>query len=35
VARCEANSKKELHELKKSLKAQLQFCQVEIPQELK
>ena len=35
VARCEAKTKKELQELKKSLKAQLQFCQVEIPKELR
>jgi phosphomannomutase len=35
VARCEAKTKKELHELKKSVKAQLQFCQVEIPKELR
>jgi phosphomannomutase len=35
VARCEAKDKKLLHELKKSVKGHLQFCQVEIPKELK
>lgn len=34
VARCEAKSKKDLQVLKESLKKQLEFCQVAIPQEL-
>ena len=35
VARCEAKDKKDLKALKKSLKGHLEFCQVEIPKELK
>lgn len=34
VARCEAKSNKELKELKKSLRKQLEFCKVTIPEEL-
>jgi phosphomannomutase len=35
VARCEANSKKDLEELKDSLRKNLEFCGVKIPEELK
>lgn len=35
VARCEANSKNNLEELKQGLRKNLDFCQVKIPEELK
>jgi len=35
VARCEANSKKDLEELKENLRKNLDFCGVKIPEELK
>ena len=35
VARCEASSKKDLEDLKNSLKNQLNFCNIAIPAELK
>jgi phosphomannomutase len=35
VARCEADSQDNLEKLKESLRKNLEFCQVEIPQELK
>ena len=34
VARCEANSNENLEKLKANLRNNLEFCQVEIPQEL-
>ncbi len=34
VARCEANSKKDLEELKKNVRGHLEFCAVKIPSEL-
>ena len=34
VARCEADSQDNLEKLKESLRKNLEFCQVEIPQEL-